>query len=101
MSFLKAAFGLSGADRVAKRIIRDGQIRKAKGEDADFWAEYSQREIGIRLNASLAGGLVARKLKKSGFSIVKVQASGKYGDSVRLLVRIPCEGSSSTRIADR
>jgi len=88
MSFLKATFGLSGADRVADRIIKDVEIRRSQGNEGDFWAEYSQRDIGVRLNATIAGSLVARKLESAGLSIIKIEATGHYGDSVRMLIRM-------------
>lgn len=86
MSFLKVAFGLSGVDRVAEEIIEDAKNRQAEGNYADFWVEYSQRDIGVRLNASLAGAMVARQLTKAGLGVVKVRATGRYGDSVRMLI---------------
>jgi hypothetical protein len=88
VSFLKAAFGLSGADRVADRIIKDAEFRRSQGNEGDFWAEYSQSEIGVRLNATIAGSLVARKLTSAGLSVIKVEATGHYGDSVRILIRM-------------
>jgi hypothetical protein len=86
MSLFKAALGLSGVDQVAGHIVRMAEARRAKGENADFWAEYSQQDIGIRLNASLAIGLVQRKLEQAGLSVVDHKATGRYGDPVRLLV---------------
>jgi hypothetical protein len=86
MSFLKVAFGLTGVDRVAEQIIKDAESRKAEGNHADFWTEYSQRDIGVRLNASIAGSIVERQLDKAGLKVIKVQATGRYGDSVRMLI---------------
>lgn len=86
MSFLKVAFGLTGVDRVAEQIIEDAQSLKAEGNHADFWTEYSQRDIGVHLNASIAGSLVQRQLAKAGLKVVKVQATGRHGDSVRMLI---------------
>jgi hypothetical protein len=62
MSLVKAAFGLSGIDKVADRIIKDAETRRAEENNRDFWTEYSQREIGLRVNASTALGLIGRKL---------------------------------------
>jgi len=88
VGFVKSAFGLSGADKVADRIIGVAAARQADGVNDDFWIDYSQREIGFRVNASTAVGLIGRRLGKSGLSILKTEASGNYGDTVRLLIGI-------------
>jgi hypothetical protein len=94
MGFVKAAFGLSGTDRVADRITKEAESRRSEGRDADFWTEYTQREIGFRVNASTARGLISRRIGKSGLSILEVKATGNYGDSVRLLIRIDSSNRS-------
>jgi hypothetical protein len=86
VGFVKAAFGLSGADKVADRIIKVAEARRAEGVKDDFWIDYSQREIGFRVNASMAVGLIGRRLGKAGLHILNTEATGNYGDPVRLLI---------------
>jgi hypothetical protein len=87
MSLFKAVVGTNGADKVAARIIAEAEARRSAGDGADFWTEYSQMDIGLRINASTAGVFVARKLAKAGLSVVRSDSQGGWGDSVRLLIR--------------
>jgi hypothetical protein len=94
MGFVKAAFGLNGTEKVADRIIAQAETRRAEGRNENFWTEYSQREIGFRVNASMAWGLIGRRIGKAGLTILKHEATGNYGGSVRLL--IGTDGSKET-----
>lgn len=86
MSLVKAAFGLNGTEKVADRIIVQAEAQRAEGHNENFWIEYSQREIGFRVNASMAWRLIGRRIRKAGLTILENEATGNYGDSVRLLI---------------
>lgn len=87
MGLLKSLFGFGGVERVGDRLLEEAAQAKARGED-QVWLSYTQQEIGIRGNAAQMGVFIRRKLEKAGYSVVDAEATGSFGDDVRLLIRV-------------
>lgn len=87
MGILKSLAGFGGVERVGDRLLQEVAQAKARGE-TQVWVSYTQQEIGVRGNASQMAIFIRRKLEKAGHAVTDVQASGSYGDDVRLLVRV-------------
>lgn len=90
MGLMKGLIGLNGVDRVAERILKEIEQRRARGE-REFWVGYSQDEIGMRNSATSMAVLVRRKIEKAGHQIVDGEG-GKFGDDVRFRIRCGAGG---------